>query len=172
MFISPLEIMKYNCVKSFLHRELSSAEQERDKCEVVVEDESFIRKHTLDILKIIEEQNCTLSNVKKMATKFPIYFNLYKRMSDVFETHFKVGDDFIPCLFAYEVLNLYKHKGFRDFDEFDFITLQAEFERFLISDKDYRKFISKHFACAYDIVKCMEISSLKKSAKKKSKKSA
>ena len=169
MLYQQLEIMKYNCVKSFLHKELIFAERDRDKSEIVVEDEKLIRDNALKIIDILESNKCTFENIKNLISRFPIYLNLYKKINVAFSKHFGVGDEFIPSLFVFEVLNIYKNKGFTDFIEFDFLKLQAEFEIFLRTHKEYRKFISKHFTCAYDVVVCMEQNVHRKNKNKKKK---
>lgn len=149
---SSVNNMKYSCVKAYLHRQLVEAEKNIDSSEITTVNTEYVKNKLLEIIDRFKKTKCTFENIKFLSNKFPIYNVYYIQIGKIVGSHFKVNGAYIPSFLALEVLSQYKQKGYKDFEDFDFIDLQSNYETYLANDKDFRQLLKKHYKCAFDIV--------------------
>lgn len=168
---SSVSNMKYTCVKAYLHKQLIALEENSNNSEITTVNTDYVRERILEIANRFKNTKCTFENLKFLSNKFPIYNIYYTQIGKIVNSHFKVDNAYIPSFLTLEVLSQYKQKGYKDFEDFDFLDLQSNFEKYLASDKDHRELLKKHYECAYDIVNSLEHTQKAIFSKKKKKKS-
>lgn len=148
--------IKYRCVKAYLNQQLLSAEEiEANLTETIVEDAKDMKAKMRTISDRFVESGSSYEHIERAAASCPYHYNYYNQIGKIVNKHFKAGDEYIPAFLTLETLSIYKQQGYKDFEDFDILALQAEFEKFNKDDREHRALINKHYKCADELVKYM-----------------
>jgi len=146
MILNPKK-SKFEAVQAYFSLQLIKADvQNGDVC---VQDVEFVRDTMHKIVDIIKENNNTHKAVYTRSLSLPFLSDYYNSVGDIVGKHFKVGDGWIPAFLALEVFRQFTEKGYKDFEDIDFLKLLAQFEKGMGKGKNE---VSRHYKCANEIV--------------------
>ncbi|WP_418179736.1 hypothetical protein ACNSOO_04535 [Aliarcobacter lanthieri] len=154
-FIYDIRLEKYNCIKAWINLQLEIAEEDynQNKGEECTRNSELLRTTMNGINKRIVEQGNSQERLEKKAKTNPFLAPYYNTISVTVKKFFKVGDGWIPSYIALCLLQIYKEKGYKDFEDIDFKILKSYFR---IPDNGERTAKNKlflHLKCAKAIIK-------------------
>ena len=141
---------KYRCIQAYLHRELKRAEQvntTKDAKECV-NDNNFVLSCLYEIVNIIENNNNTYEQIKRLSKINPLIKGYYNSIEKVLSKYFTIEEPWLPSLLAIETFRIFTEQGYNDFKHIDFMAALAEYEKH--EDRKTNK-ISVHMKCAENL---------------------
>ena len=149
-FIYDIRTYKYRLVQAYFHFQLVQAQKltEEGKGRVCVMEEDIVAESVHKIKNIIEEKNNTYSDISNILRANPPFRDYYKTIGDTVKKYFKLGQGWIPSFLCIEVLRIFDEKGYLDFNEIDFVSLQGYYQKH--EDRRDNDLVT-HYRCAEDI---------------------
>ena len=108
---------------------------------------NVVAKAIQGIKDIIEEKNNTYEDMKILITN-PLFRSYYNTIGDTVKKHFTIGKGWIPSFLTIEVLRIFDEKGYTDFKEIDFVSLQGYYQK---HEDRKENDLALHYKCAEDI---------------------
>ncbi|MCT7643877.1 hypothetical protein [Aliarcobacter butzleri] len=158
-FIYDIRQEKYNCIKAWINLQLEMAEEDykQNKGEECTRDSAYLRTVMEKINKRIVEQGNGQNKLEQKAKFNPFLAPYYNQISITVKKFFKIGDGWIPSYVALCLLQLYKEKGYKDFEDIDFRNLKAYYRLYDVDDdRTAKNNLFLHLKCAKTIVKKMD----------------
>ena len=149
-FIYDIRAYKYKFIQAYFHFQLLQAERltMEGKGRPCAIEEDIVASSVQKIRKIIEDNNNTYEDVMKTIKYNPPMREYYNIIGDTVKKHFTIRKGWIPSFLTIEVSRIFDEKGYTDFKEIDFVSLQGYYQK---HEDRKENDLALHYKCAEDI---------------------